>query len=63
MKLLEVSVVVSGIVLFLGLLFGVWYGASWMEARAFNKITGKHVSAWDAMWVELRVQEQSAAAK
>ena len=31
--------------------------ASFFEARAFNRATGKSVSAWDAMWIELRVQE------
>lgn len=29
---------------------------SHMEAKAYNRITGQHVSTWDAMWVELRVQ-------
>lgn len=28
-----------------------------MEARAYNKLTGKNVSAWDAFWVDLRVQD------
>jgi hypothetical protein len=26
------------------------------EAATFNRITGSHVTAWDALWVELRVQ-------
>lgn len=39
------------------LLCGLWVGMSWMEARAFERVTGKHVSVWDAMWIELRVQE------
>lgn len=39
------------------ILIGAWVGMSAMEAAAFNRITGKHVSTWDAMWVELRVQE------
>ena len=41
----------------LGGVFGIWYGASALEARSYNRITGKNVSAWDAMFVELRVQE------
>lgn len=36
---------------------GVWVVKSHFEARAYNRITGAHVSTWDAMWVELRVQE------
>jgi len=35
----------------------LWIGGSYMEARAFNRVTGKSVSTWDAMWIELRVQE------
>lgn len=34
-----------------------WVFGSAMEARAYNNVTGKHVSTWDAMWIELRVQE------
>jgi hypothetical protein len=31
---------------------------SWhMESAAFNRITGAHTTWWDAVWVELRVQE------
>jgi len=29
---------------------------AWLEARAFNKLAGEHVTTWDALWVELRVQ-------
>lgn len=38
-------------------LIGTWIGLSYMEARTFERLTGKHVTTWDAMWVELRVQE------
>lgn len=34
-----------------------WVFSSWMEASTYAKLTGKDVSTWDAMWVELRVQE------
>jgi hypothetical protein len=33
-----------------------WVFKSHMEAKAYNHVTGQHVSTWDAMWVELRVQ-------
>jgi len=33
-----------------------WIFSSAMEAKAYERITGKKVSTWDAMWVELRVQ-------
>jgi len=34
---------------------GITYGNAYMEARAYNRITGANVSAWDAMFVNLRV--------
>jgi hypothetical protein len=33
----------------------------YMEACAYERVTGKHVSAWDALWLDLRVQEGAAA--
>jgi hypothetical protein len=41
----------------LAISIGVWVFTSNMEAKAFNNATGKNVSTWDAMWIELRVQE------
>jgi hypothetical protein len=29
-----------------------------MESRTYNKLTGANTTAWDALWVELRVQDQ-----
>lgn len=37
----------------------VWALRSSMEASVFNSVTGKNVSMWQAMWIELRVQEPS----
>jgi hypothetical protein len=36
---------------------GLWVGASYLEANAYNNVTGKDVSVWDAMFLELRVQD------
>ena len=33
-----------------------WIGAHF-EAKAFENVTGKHVSTWDALWIELRVDD------
>ena len=41
----------------LGIILTVWVAKSHMEARSFNAVTGKNVSTWQAMWIELRVQE------
>jgi hypothetical protein len=51
--------VTFGIVVCIVLPVFFWIGASKMEAKAFNSVTGKHVTTWEAMWIELRVQEQS----
>jgi len=37
---------------------GNWVFRSHMEAKAFNAVTGKSVTTWQAMWIELRVQDQ-----
>lgn len=41
------------------ILLAGWIIKSNMEAKAFHRVTGKRVSTWDAMWIELRVQEGS----
>ena len=51
-----IGIVVLSLILFL--LVG-WIFTSKMEANAFNRVTGKSVSTFDAMFIELRVQEQS----
>lgn len=35
----------------------IWVVGSHFEARAFNNVTGKNVSTWDAMFIDLRVNE------
>lgn len=34
----------------------LWVVPSYFEARAFERATGKSVSTWDAMFVQLRVE-------
>ena len=36
-----------------------WIFQSYQEAKSFNSVTGKNVSTWDAMWIELRVQDNA----
>jgi uncharacterized membrane protein len=45
------------ILLPLVIVFVWWIVGSYFEARAFNRVTGKDVSIFDAMFIELRVQE------
>lgn len=35
----------------------LWVAFSYMEARAYERVTGKQVTTWDAMFLDLRVQE------
>lgn len=50
--------------LMIWLFFGVvalsvaaWVGSAWQESRTYNRLTGAKTTTWDAMWVELRVQD------
>ena len=43
----------------IGTVLSAWVISSHYEAKAFNRVTGKNVATWDAMWIELRVQEGS----
>ena len=38
-----------------GLALAGWIGLSYMEARAYERLTGRQVSTFDAMFVQLRV--------
>lgn len=55
----EIKVWIIVAILAVGISIGAWVFKSSMEARAFNSATGKSVSTWSAMWIELRVQEQA----
>jgi hypothetical protein len=30
----------------------------YFESRTYERLTGKHVTYWDAVWCDLRIQEQ-----
>ena len=40
-----------------GLALGGWIVASHFEAQSYNKLTGHNISTWEAMWIQLRVQD------
>lgn len=50
---------IIGFFMAIGLVIAIifWVFPSYMEARSFTAITGKPVSTWQAMWVELRIQD------
>jgi hypothetical protein len=41
------------------LLVAFWLAPSYFEARTYRKLTGADVTMWDAMWVQLRVQDSA----
>lgn len=48
-------------VFMLAVIFGAlglwqWFSAA-NESATYNRLTGAHTTTWDALWVELRVQE------
>lgn len=40
------------------LLLVLWIGHSHFEAKSFNIATGKSITTWQAMWLDLRVVEK-----
>jgi len=51
----EFVLIIAAIVLLIGV--GGWIVRSHFEAKTYTRLTGKQVSTWEAMWVELRVTE------
>lgn len=41
------------------MLLAFWVVPSYFEAQTYSRLTGKQVSTWDALWVDLRIQEQT----
>lgn len=41
------------------LIVGVPCCGAYQEAATYERLTGKHVTWWDAMWVDLRVQDRA----
>lgn len=37
-------------------------GGAYFEAQAYERVTGKHVSTWDAIFLDLRVEESTRGA-
>ena len=41
----------------LAIVIGFWVMVSHFEAKAYNNVTGKQISTWDAMFLDLRINE------
>lgn len=48
------AIAISGVLL---IVLIAWVAYSFVEAKAYNSATGKHITTWQAMFLELRVQE------
>ena len=48
---------IAAISLALSLIIAGWVCHSWQEAKVFNRHTGRTISTWDAMWIQLRITE------
>lgn len=46
------------VVLILTIMLLSWPIQSYFEAKAYNNVTGKNISTWDAMFLELRVTNE-----
>lgn len=54
----ELSIITVLVILSIALLLGLIALQPSMESKTYNKLTGANTTWWDAMWVELRVQDQ-----
>ena len=52
----ELKIMVIGIILVIVVYLVSFVGHAYFEARAYERVTGKKVSTWDAMFLQLRVQ-------
>jgi VIT1/CCC1 family predicted Fe2+/Mn2+ transporter len=60
------AIFIGGVIPVAGMLLlfaSFWWVASYVEASAYNRITGSDVTTWEAMFVELRVQAEPQAPK
>jgi hypothetical protein len=47
-----------GLVVFFAVVILLTVLQPYFESRAYNRLTGAHTTYWDAVWLELRVQDQ-----
>ena len=53
----SILVYVAIMSVFLTLTMGAWVVRSHFEAQTYSELTGKTVTTWQALWVDLRVIE------
>lgn len=56
-RLAAITLMSLAAIVILTVLVGVWAIKASITANAYNAVTGKHVTTWQAMWVDLRIQE------
>jgi hypothetical protein len=50
---------ILALVILVSVLCGAYVFSSYQEAKVYTKLTGKNVTTWDALWVDLRVQDSA----
>jgi hypothetical protein len=58
-EVIKIALGAVAMVVLFGGIFSIKWTDAYFEARAYERVTGKHVSTWDAMFIDLRVQEQA----
>lgn len=54
-----VTIAVAACAVLVAVAAATWVLPSYFEAKAYNRLTGASATTWDAMWVQLRVQNDS----
>lgn len=58
-----ILVAIAPFVIGMGIALGWGLVHARFEAAAYNRVTGSNVTAWDAFWLDLRVQDGPETAK
>lgn len=53
----ETLIVFAGLAFVLLVSVTMWVARASFESATYNRLTGANTTTWDALWVELRVQE------
>lgn len=53
----ETMMITSWFLAAIAAIFAIWILCCFFEAQAFNRVTGRNVTVWDAMWLQLRVDD------
>lgn len=55
---LGIAGMIAAFVLIVAIAVAIDWVSAAAEAAAYNRVTGKHVTTWDAVWLDLRIQSE-----